>query len=226
MLLFFSLVCSHIQIVAQPTFSKSFAPSTIGLGSTSTLTFVITNAGQNPVTDLVFTDVLPAGVVIANPPNGISECGQGIISAIAGASTMSFTDGTLGANSSCTISVNVTSSTIGTHLNVSGALTSSAGNSGTAQADLTIAADRPGFTKIFSPSSVDLGEAATLTFTIDNTANNSLVSAADFIDNLPLGLQIASPSNVQTTCGTPGLPPHNYCTEWNHSSVFFVFREC
>ena len=34
------------------------------------------------------------------------------------------------------------------------------------EADLTVATDRPGFTKVFSPTSIDLGETSTLTFTI------------------------------------------------------------
>ena len=41
-----------------PTFGKAFSPSTIGPGSTSTLTFTITNPSSSPVGDLSFTDVL------------------------------------------------------------------------------------------------------------------------------------------------------------------------
>lgn len=52
---------------AQPTFTKAFAPDTIGPGCVSTLTFTITNASGSPVTDLAFTDNLPAGVTIATP---------------------------------------------------------------------------------------------------------------------------------------------------------------
>jgi hypothetical protein len=44
-----------------PTFQKSFQPATIGPGSVSTLGFTIANADPvNPVSDLAFTDVLPA----------------------------------------------------------------------------------------------------------------------------------------------------------------------
>jgi len=44
-----------------PTFSKVFTPDTIGPGSTSALVFTITETGGAPVTDLAFTDTLPAG---------------------------------------------------------------------------------------------------------------------------------------------------------------------
>ena len=58
-------------------------------------------------------------------------------------------------------------------MNVSGDLTSSAGSSGTASADLTVATNRPGFSKSFSPATVPIGSRSRLTFTIDNTANGS-----------------------------------------------------
>ena len=46
--------------VAQPTGSKVFNPSTIGPGNTSQITFTISNGAASPVTDIAFTDVLPA----------------------------------------------------------------------------------------------------------------------------------------------------------------------
>ena len=53
------------EAYAQPSFSKAFAPATIGPGSTTTLTFTITNDGGTPVTDLAFTDPLPSEITIA-----------------------------------------------------------------------------------------------------------------------------------------------------------------
>jgi hypothetical protein len=182
-----------------PTFNKTFLPGTIGPGSVATLQFDITNPDAQPVTDLAFTDVLPAGVVISSVPNALSQC-SGILSAPAGGTTISLSGGLLGASSACSVFVDVTSSTVGTHMNVSGDLTSSAGNSGTATADLTVATDRPGFAKSFSPSSVPLGGRSTLTFTIDNTANASVATNLAFSDNLPTGMVVAGPANEATTC--------------------------
>ena len=84
-------------------------------------------------------------------------------------------------------------------MNTSGDLTSSAGNSGTASADLMVDVDRPGFSKSFAPSSVPLGDRSTLTFTIDNSSA-SFIPFMAFIDNLPTGMVIASPSNTSTDC--------------------------
>lgn len=190
---------------AQPTFTKAFSPDTIGPGSTTTLTFTITNGDPSPVTDLAFTDTLPAGVTIATPASVSTDCPDAVVAA--GGSTISLSDGSLGAMSSCTISVNVTSSTIGTHTNTSGDLTSSAGNSGMASDDLMVVSTLPGFTKSFSPSTAPLGARSTLTFTIDNSANASSVTNLDFTDVLPTGLVIAEPSDASTGCGTAVIPP-------------------
>ena len=192
-----------------PTFAKSFAPSTIGPGSVSTLTFTITNGGSTPVRNLAFSDTFPAGMVVATPASASTDCAGGVISAAAGGGNVSLLDGGIGTGVSCTVTVNVTSSTPGTHTNVSGDLTSDAGNSGSATADLTVATDRPGFSKSFSPSSIFFGGRSTLVFTFDNTANTSNAISMRFVDDLPNNLTIASPANANTTCngGTITAPP-------------------
>ncbi len=182
-------------------FSKKFLPDTIGRSSTSTLTFSITNTTEAPVSDLAFTDVLPAGVVIATPARATTDCGPAILSAPDGGTTIGLSDGGVGALGTCSVSVNVTSSTIGTHTNVSGDLTSIVGNNGSATADLVVSAGLPGFSKSFAPASIPLGGTSTLTFNIDNTANGSDVIAFDFIDQLPAGMIIATPANVSNACG-------------------------
>jgi len=190
-----------------PGFSKSFNPSTIGPGSVSTLQFDISNSGANGVRDLAFSDTLPAGVTIASPPSVVSTCG-GTVSAPQGGSTITLSGGEVGAARTCSVTVNVTSSTPGTHTNVTGDLTSDAGNSGSATADLTVATDRPGFLKSFSPSAVVFGGRSRLTLTIDNTANSSQMLNLSFTDNLPVGMVIASPANATKTCtgGTLSAP--------------------
>ena len=53
----------------------------------------------------------------------------------------------------------------------------------------------PIFTKGFAPSSILAGFASMLTFSIDNTA-----SSLGFTDNLPVGVIIATSSNLDTSC--------------------------
>lgn len=181
-------------------FSKSFGPAAIGPGSASRLVFTIENTSGVPVTEVAFTDTLPAVVTLADPAAPGHGCAAGTVSAPDGGSTITFSGGEIAAGAVCTVEALVTSSTVGTHTNVSGDLTSSAGNSGSAMADLTVATDRPGFTKAFSPSSASLGSRSTLTFTIDNSANASNVVNVDFTDNLPTGMVVADPSAASTDC--------------------------
>ena len=185
-------------------FTKAFSPSTIGPGSVSTLTFTITNGTGAPITELAFTDTLPGAVVIATPANASTTCDDGVVTAPAGAGTISLSDGRLGDGEACTVTVDVTADAAATvtHMNVSGALTYAelAGAPPTASADLTVDITRPGFSKSFAPSSVPLGGRSTLTFTIDNSANASFVILVGFTDNLPVGMEIASPANASTDC--------------------------
>ncbi|MCB9421140.1 MAG: hypothetical protein H6667_15165, partial [Ardenticatenaceae bacterium] len=181
-------------------FTAEFLPAIIGPGSVSTLRFVITNADQTgTVSDLAFSNVLPAGVTIALPANAQATC-DSLIDAPDGGSTIGFGGARLGFNQSCTITVDVTSSTPGTHRDMSGDLTSNAGNSGPTEADLDVVTGRPGFSQSFSPDSVSYGGRSTVTFTIDNTANASSASNLSFTDNLPLGMVVADPANAVTTC--------------------------
>jgi len=190
-----------------PAFIKAFAPDTIGPGSTTSLVFTIDNSDYpEPVDDLSFTDNLPVGVTIAAPAMASTTCDEGTVSAPDGGSTITLSGARLGAFQSCSITVDVTSSTTGVHTNTTGDLTSSAGNSGTATDDLTVDANLPGFSKSFAPDSIPLGGRSTLTFTIDNSANAAAVANLDFTDNLPTGMAIADPANAATDCVSAGLP--------------------
>lgn len=181
-----------------PTFQKSFNPATIGPGSVTTLRFDIANPATSPALNLAFSDTMPSGVVVAAAPNIVSTCGA--VTAAAGGSTISLGGGNVGGQSACTVAVDVTSSTPGAHTNTSGDLTSSAGNSGGASADLVVDLNRPGFSKSFSPAAVVFGGRSTLTFTIDNSANASQAFQLVFTDTLPTGMTVASPANASTTC--------------------------
>lgn len=219
------------QAQLPPSFTKTFVPSTIGVGSVSTLRFDIDNSDPGPATLLDFTDTLPAGVTIASPANASTTCG-GVLTAPDGGGTITFTDGAVSGPSACTVSVDVTSSAVGTHTNVSGDLTSSAGNSGPATADLTVASDRPGFSKSFSPPSIAFGARSTLTFNIDNTANSSTAFSLTFADSLPSGMVVADPSLASTTCtggeitATPGTGSISYAPAFSGDASVAAGATC
>jgi hypothetical protein len=112
---------------------------------------------------------------------------------------ISYSGGSVTAGSTCTVQLDVVCATPGSFVNTSGALTSSSGISGTANATLTLN-PQPLFSKSFTPDSVFSGAVSTLIFTIDNS--NSTVAADDlnFTDNLPSGITIAAAPNAVTTC--------------------------
>jgi hypothetical protein len=184
---------------AQPVFSKTFAPNTVGPNGTSRLTFVIDNSAGPVVTSLAFTDALPAGMTLADGANPVSTCG-GTLTAPNGGGTITLVDGAIGAGQICTISVFVTASTLGTLTNTTGDLTSSAGNSGTATDDLDVVNTRPAFSKSFSPNAIPRGSRSTLTFTIDNSASGGIATSIGFTDPLPVGIEIADPANLSHDC--------------------------
>jgi uncharacterized repeat protein (TIGR01451 family) len=189
-----------LAVEPPPGFGKSFAPDSVGVGQTSTLTFTIVNtASAVAATDLAFTDALPAGVEMASPPAASTTCTGGTIIAVAGGGTVSYTGGSVAAGASCSVQVDVIATALGTHLNTSGALTSSSGSSGTAS-DVLTADPLPLFTKSFAPTEIDPGGVSTLTFTIDNSASPIAATGLSFTDDLPAGMLVADPPNAATTC--------------------------
>ena len=109
-----------------PTISKVFAPAQAVAGGTSTLTFTISNPNPSPISGASFTDPLPAvpsQMVVASPATfSTSGCGSPTFAPAAGASSISFANGTVAANSTCSVSVLVSvpaTPTSGTYSNTS-----------------------------------------------------------------------------------------------------------
>ncbi|MGP6086825.1 DUF7933 domain-containing protein [Antarctobacter jejuensis] len=190
-----------ITVVPQPGFAKAFGAATIGVNQVTTLTFTVNNSGSVlAATALGFTDTLPTNMVVAATPNASTTCSGGTLTATAGAGVISYTGGSLAASSSCTVQVDVTTTATGGFTNLSGDLTSSLGNSGTATASLSVV-PQPGFAKSFAPNPLGLGQVSTLTFDIDNSGSSIAVSALAFTDSLPAGMQVATPASTSNTCG-------------------------
>ena len=231
-LMLFMVLLLATAAQAQPVFDKSFSPNTIGPGSQSRLTFTIENQAAVPATDLAFVDNLPAGMTIAEPNGLVTDCVNGLVTASSGGGTVTLTDGRLSAGATCTVVVHVTSSTVGTLMNVSGDLTSSLGNSGSASADLTVDGDRLGFSKSFSPSTVNFGERSTLTFTIDNTLNSQNAFSLSFSDVFPQGMVIADPPNPSNTCtggiitAIPGSQEFRYAPAFSGDASVTAGTDC
>ncbi|MFK7804526.1 MAG: Calx-beta domain-containing protein [Anaerolineae bacterium] len=183
--------------------TAQFSPDTIAPDGVTTLIFTLNNIDGIPHSGVTLTNTLPAGVTLAMPANPTTNC-NGSLSAPDGDSQILFDSGRLGIDESCTIQVNVTSSTLGPHTNISDNLSSVHGSYVSATDDLEVIADRPSFSMAFSPNRIFPNSVSRLTYTIDNSAVNELRTNGSFSHALPAGLVIADPPNfsLPITCGS------------------------
>ena len=97
------------------TFAKTYGAASIPLNGSTSVTYTVSNTGPGggtPLTGLGFSDAFPAGLVVSTPPASSNTC-NGSLTANAGATSMSLVGGSVGANTSCSISFNVTGTTPG-----------------------------------------------------------------------------------------------------------------
>jgi CSLREA domain-containing protein len=191
-------VTANIVVLEPLKITKSFSPTTVAVNAPSTLTFNVTNPNVIAV-DASFTDTLPVGLVVAATPGLTNTCG-GTVTATAGAGSVSFSNAALPVGA-CTITVKV-SSAVDSIYNNSVTINSTAAGTGaqsTSSASLTVI-NPPSITKQFGAATIPLNGTTSLTFTISSTNQNLTLNGVAFTDNLPAGLVVATPSNLNTTC--------------------------
>jgi LPXTG-site transpeptidase (sortase) family protein len=186
---------------------KGFDPLTVFGGTASTLSIVLINPNNVDMEGIGFTDNMPDGMLIADPPNpSVGDCG-GTLNAIAGERSFTYSGGSLGAGANCTVTLRVTMIVNGNLTNsiAANAVTTLAGvtNPDPAEATLT---NLPGasISKAFSPNPVAPGKVSRLTFTIRNTGMVALTGMGfrdDLPGDLPVGLEIADSPAPDNNCG-------------------------
>ncbi|HTA43458.1 MAG TPA: hypothetical protein VK789_13475, partial [Bryobacteraceae bacterium] len=156
-------------IAASPsTLSKVFGEAGIVPGSSTTLTFTLTNPnGMLTLNALTFSDTLPAGLVISTPNGLTGSCDGGTIGAPAGGNLITLGSASLTAGTSCTFSVSVTSNgtVLGYVTNTTSAVTSTEALPG-APASAALFIGQPFQVNYsanlnFGESNVDIGNAGT-----------------------------------------------------------------
>jgi uncharacterized repeat protein (TIGR01451 family) len=195
---------ANLAVGIPPTITKAFGAATIPLNTTTSLTFTIANPNTSlTLTGITFSDVLPAGLVVATP-NGLSNTCGGTATATAGSSSVSLTGSSVAANANCTVSLNVLGTTAGLLSNTTGVISSNESGPGTTSntATMTVIAP-PSIGKIFGGATVQLNATTSLTFTITNpnsAAAGGLTGVA-VTDALPAGLVVATPNGLTGSCG-------------------------
>jgi uncharacterized repeat protein (TIGR01451 family) len=163
-----------------PVLTQSFTPSAVLVGGTTTLSFTVSN--PNPATTLTgvgFVDTLPAGVVVATPNGLTGSCGGGTITATSGGNSYSLGSATLAASASCTVSINMVATTVGSKFNTSSTVSSNEADPGSpATAALAVAGTTAtGLVSSANPSSG--GQAVTFTATVTGLSPTGIVTFKD-----------------------------------------------
>ncbi|MGD8864929.1 MAG: hypothetical protein PVI81_05020, partial [Anaerolineales bacterium] len=190
-----------------PNLSKAFSPASIPEGSTSTLTFTLTNPNSSELTGVEFNDTLPAGLLIASP-NGLTQsCTSGsldgTVAANPGTRSFELSSASIDAGATCTISIDVLGDAAGEYENISGNIASSETGANTTVTgygvdSLTVIAP-PVISKSFDSTFILTGDTASLHFTISNPNPNVALSGVAFSDGLPAGLELSD--GTFSVCG-------------------------
>ena len=169
------------------TLAKNFSPDPIPVGGVSALTFTITNPNPVTVSGVSFSDVFPAspGAMVVASPTGatINGCGAATFAPVAGAGSISFSNGSVAANATCTVKVNVTAPTAGTYTNISNHLFA---------------------------AGIDTGNFATDTLTVDNAPPPPTPICGMTLAQwaFPVGFSVTSPApTTDNVAGTPSAKP-------------------
>ncbi|HEX3425536.1 MAG TPA: Ig-like domain repeat protein, partial [Acidimicrobiales bacterium] len=191
-----------LVVMAPPSLSKAFGASSIVVGNTTSLTFTVTNPNTaGTLSGIGFNDTLPTGLIVATP-NGETFTCNGTITATAGSGSVSLSGETLEAGGSCTFSVMVTGTAVGSQVNTTSVVTSNEGGTGSAAtATLMVTAAPPTINKSFGAASIPLNGSTSLSFTITNPSGNGSQSGIAFTDTLPAGLEVSTPNGESGACG-------------------------
>jgi len=184
------------QIVdVTPQLDKAFSPTTIAKGGTSTLTYTITNTSELDAKDgWAFLDDLPTDVTATGVNS--TTCSTGTIAAAAGSSTVSVTNGDLiQGQASCTVSVQVTSSVIGTYTNSATNFPATGGLNGlNAPGSTTLEVDPTvnlAINKTSNVTTYTAGQKITYTVTVTNAGPETAMKAS-VSDPLPTSITDAT----------------------------------
>jgi mucin-19 len=190
--------------VGTPTITKSFNPTVRAVGQGATLTLTVTNSTATPLTGIAFNDPFPTNLVVAGTPNLVNTCGGTPTGGAATNTSVGLTGGILAANSSCTITVDVTSAVVGTFNNTAtGVASTQTGAAGAVSNTAVLDTARPQVSKAFAPDSIIPGGSSLLTITLSNIANVPLTGVVlnDTFPTTPGAMTVASPLTSSTTCG-------------------------
>ncbi|MFZ8942050.1 MAG: hypothetical protein ACO2ZK_08700, partial [Gemmobacter sp.] len=185
-----------------------FSPQTLAVGETATMTFTILNAQGTGYTGSTGPPALSASLPAALafvPGSAATSCAGGAAS-ITGGGALELAGGNFEANSTCTVTADVTASATGNHafsLAASSLETTTGATNQVAAAANLVAVAPPTITASLNPATIAYGATSTVTYTIANPNAAALLPAgitgAGFSASFA-NMTIASPPGVSTNC--------------------------
>ncbi|HWE68237.1 MAG TPA: hypothetical protein VG298_16470, partial [Acidimicrobiales bacterium] len=185
---------------------KAFGAATIPVGGTTTLTFTLDNGGVSTLSAIAFTDDLPSGLQF--------DQGAGVTTNNCNGATVSesitdfdFSAGAVDPGVPCVVTTTVTGITAGVQNNMTSPVSTSAGTLTAATASITVLAP-PTIAKSFGVPAIGVGQTTTLSITLTNP-NTDPLTGIDVVDNLPAGIDEATPISLTGTCSTGTIVASN-----------------
>jgi hypothetical protein len=193
-------------IVIAPMITKVFGTDPIASGGISTLTLTITNPNATALTGVAVADTYPVQITNATPNNAATTCTGGAVTAVDGGPSVALSGASIAASGSCTVTVDVTSVSLGgSYLNTTGVVTSvEAPASATASDSLTVGSapaiiDPPVGTTLNGSSVLFAWTANSNVVDQYQLVIGSSVGANDLFDSLTLpGTQLSVGATVPT----------------------------
>jgi uncharacterized repeat protein (TIGR01451 family) len=189
------------------TGNKGFVPGNLhGNGPATRMSITLSNPNAVALTGVAFTDTFPATLQVAASANVSSTC-AGTVSAAPGALAVSLAGGTLPANGSCVVALDVAArnpDTIpfdanSTNAIAAGGVTSAEGVSNAAAVSGSVRVQKAArVAKAFSPATIAVGGTSSLTLTLSNF-NRVALSGVNLVDSLPAGMTATAVTG--NTCG-------------------------
>jgi hypothetical protein len=155
-----------------PTIAKSFSPTTIVEGGSSTLSFTINNPNASQsLSGIAFTDSFPTGLVVYGVPDATNTCG-GTFTPVAGATVIQLSGASLAGGGSCGVSVTVKATQAGPLNNTTGPIRSTPGGAGATSNTATLTVNTPITLVQHASTDAGINSYASLAFGAPNTAGN------------------------------------------------------
>lgn len=213
-----------------PTAALAFAPTTTVAGTASTLTITLANSNTADATlSGALVNQLPPGVLVAPTPAAATTCASGTVTATAGATSVSLSSGAIiGAEASCTVTVNVRAVSPGNYTNTlaAGAVQTNLGNS-TVASNATLEVTAGTFPAPYCNRTFATSEPITLVqfAGIDNASIATVGTSAASIQNF-LNVQgtvkpgATYPMTLKGNSDGAFLNVYRAYIDWNQDGVF------